>query len=257
MWRVPVSTVLSLCLGLSVVNAAEIVYITELEIFSSLAPCAKSALYYNVQRQSGSKCPEDATALQGCICTKNNNIADVKTGLSSSIAYSCGSMATDDHSSVGTVLSAYCNQETKLTFPTPAFPVQAFVTEVAEIGVLAPCAASAVGYGVNSLTYSNCPSDAPALAACVCTKNKNSQLVKSIISTSARYSCSSHTADVSSALAFFDAFCAMGNGTSVFPKPTNPPGDMTYYITDLPGFTGLARCAKSAISYAVNYVSVR
>jgi hypothetical protein len=29
---------------------------------------------------------------------------------------------------------------------------------------------------------------------------------------------------------------------------------VTYYITDLPGFTSLARCAKSAISYAVQYV---
>ena len=36
MWRVPISTVLSLYLGLGVVIAAEIVYVTELEIYSSL-----------------------------------------------------------------------------------------------------------------------------------------------------------------------------------------------------------------------------
>ena len=32
---------------------------------------------------------------------------------------------------------------------------------------------------------------------------------------------------------------------------------MSYYITDLPPYTGLAKCAKSAISYAVLYVSVQ
>ncbi|KAK0617425.1 hypothetical protein B0T14DRAFT_403750, partial [Immersiella caudata] len=237
-----------LSLGLGAVLAAEVVYVTELEIYSSL-----SALYYNVQRQTADKCPTDATELQGCICTKNNNIADVKAGLTSSVSYSCGSTASDDHASVATVLSAYCNQESTFAFPTPAFPVEAYITEVAEIAVLAPCAASALGWGLNSLTYSECPSDAPALASCVCTKNRNSQVARSVISSSAKYSCSSHTPDVSSALAFFDAYCAMGNGTSVFPMPSNPPGDMTYYITDLPGFTSLARCAKSAISYAVQY----
>lgn len=75
-------------------------------------------------------------------------MADIKKGLSSSISYSCGSTATEDHASVETVLSAYCNQESKLAFPTPAFPVQAYVTEIAEIAVLAPCAQSALGYGV-------------------------------------------------------------------------------------------------------------
>jgi hypothetical protein len=148
MWRTPLSTILSFYLGLGAVLAAEIVYVTELEIYSSLAPCAKSALYYNVQRQTADKCPTDAAELQGCICTKNNNIADVKAGLTSSVSYSCGSTASDDHASVATVLSAYCNQESKFAFPTPAFPVEAYITEVAEIAVLAPCAASALGWGL-------------------------------------------------------------------------------------------------------------
>jgi hypothetical protein len=112
------------------------------------APCAKSALYYNVQSQTADKCPTDAAELQGCICTKNNNIADVKAGLTSSVSYSCGSTASDDHASVATVLSAYCNQESKFAFPTPVFPVEAYITEVAEIAVLAPCAASALGWGL-------------------------------------------------------------------------------------------------------------
>jgi hypothetical protein len=36
MWRGPLSTVLSLSLGVGAVLAAEIVYVTELEIYSSL-----------------------------------------------------------------------------------------------------------------------------------------------------------------------------------------------------------------------------
>lgn len=46
----------------------------------------------------------------------------------------------------------------------------------------------------------------------------------------------------------------MANGTTNFPKPTNPPGDMTYYVTDLPSFDSLAKCAASALSHAVQYV---
>ena len=105
-------------------------------------------------------------------------------------------------------------------------------------------------------TYSDCPSDAAALATCACQKNQNSALVNKVISSSAKYSCSSLTADVSSAVNFFAAYCAMANGTTAFPKPTNPPGDMTYYVTDLPSFDSLAKCAASALSYAVQSVRV-
>jgi len=73
---------------------------------------------------------------------------DVKSSLTSSVSYSCGSAASDDHASVATVLSAYCNQESKFAFPTPVNPVQAYITEIAEIAALAPCAASALGYGI-------------------------------------------------------------------------------------------------------------
>ncbi|KAK1755663.1 hypothetical protein QBC47DRAFT_360566 [Echria macrotheca] len=242
---------LSLLVGAAV--AVEVVFVTELDIYSSLAPCAQYAVSYNVQSLTYSKCPEDASALQACVCTKNNNLASIASDLAKSVSYSCGSTATDDQASASTVLNAYCNQDKPVTFPTATSPVNAYITEVAEIGALAKCAQSALGYGVASLTWTQCPSDAPALASCACSKNGVSALATRLISSSAKYSCSSHTADVSSALDFFAAFCAMGNGTSSFPKPTNPPGDMTYFITDLPNYSSLAPCAKSAVSYAVQY----
>ncbi|KAL2136443.1 hypothetical protein VTI74DRAFT_3676 [Chaetomium olivicolor] len=100
-------------------------------------------------------------------------------------------------------------------------------------------------------TYSRCPTEAPALASCACAKNQNSLAVSSLINTSAKSSCSGHMQDVSSAQAMFAAYCAMNNGTTSFPVPTNPPGDMTYYITDLPQYSSLAPCAADGLRYAV------
>lgn len=67
------------------------------------APCAKSAISYNVQSQTYDKCPEAVTDLQSCVCTKNNNFASISSRVSVSISYSCGSTASDDHSSAQSV----------------------------------------------------------------------------------------------------------------------------------------------------------
>jgi hypothetical protein len=74
-------------------------------------------------------------------------------------------------------------------------------------------------------TYNLCPEEPPALAHCACSKNQNSAFVSEIINSSAEYYCSSRTADISSAQAFFAAYCAMDAGTTSFPQPSNPPGD--------------------------------
>jgi hypothetical protein len=112
---------LSLYLG-ALVSAVEVVYVTDLSIFTSLvsslpvtsdnrgaylttallqAPCAQSALSYNVMRMTYDACPE--TELQSCICTKNQNLASVATGVSKSVSYSCGPIATEDQASAATV----------------------------------------------------------------------------------------------------------------------------------------------------------
>ncbi|GAB1315887.1 hypothetical protein MFIFM68171_06097 [Madurella fahalii] len=239
-----------LSLAVASASAAEVVYVTDLTIFSALAPCAQSALAYNIEAQTYDICPEAVTELQSCICTKNNNFASISSLLSSSVSYSCGSTASEDQASAAYALNAYCSQDSSASFATPT-AVSAYITELPEFEYMAPCAKSALSYAVGSLTYDRCPSEAPALASCACSKNQNSLVVSQIINTSVRYSCSSNVADVSSAQAMFAAYCAMNNGTTNLPKPTKPPGDMTYYITDLPQFNSLAPCAASGLSYAV------
>jgi hypothetical protein len=47
------------------------------------------------------------------------------------------------------------------------------------------------------------------------------------------------------------AYCAMNDGTTAFPSPAGPPGDMTYYITALPQYSKLVPCAQSGLSAAL------
>ncbi|KAK3945530.1 hypothetical protein QBC46DRAFT_93872 [Diplogelasinospora grovesii] len=251
MRRVPVSSVLSFSLSLVFASAGSVVYVTDLTIFTALAPCAQYAVSQVIQYQTYSKCPEGTADLQGCVCTKDNNFASIGSAISSSVSYSCGGVASEDQASAATVLTAYCSQDNIPTFPTPATPVSVYMTDIAEYQNLAPCATSAFYYAFYSLTRDDCQSDATALATCACFKNQNSLLVSQIINTSVKSACSGHTADISSAQAMFAAYCALNNGTSNFPKPTNPPGDMTYYVTDLPQYSSLAPCAASALYYAV------
>ncbi|KAK7743721.1 hypothetical protein SLS62_010500 [Diatrype stigma] len=206
---------------LSIGRAQDVVYVTDLSIFTVLAPCAASAVAYNVQSQTYANCPEDVDALQSCVCTKDNNFASISKAISQSVSYSCGGTASEDQSSAATVLDAYCKQDEDVSFPEPATPVSLFVTDLPAFAELAPCAAS----GLASMTYDLCPGDASHLATCVCNKNQNSLLASQGINTSVRYSCASNTADVSSAQAVFAGYCGLNNGTSSFPKASGPPGD--------------------------------
>ena len=63
------------------------------------------------------------------------------------------------------------------------------------------------------------------LAPCACGRNQNSLRLSQSIHSSVFESCSSNTADASSADAFFAAYCNMNKGTTAFPTPGNPPGD--------------------------------
>ncbi|KAK1779660.1 hypothetical protein QBC45DRAFT_477509 [Copromyces sp. CBS 386.78] len=232
-------------------RAASIVYITDLTIYNSLAPCAQTALSYNVQGQTRDACPPGANELQGCVCTKNNNFVAIKSDVSKSVNYYCGSTATEDQASAATVLSAYCSQDKLPEFPKPSISVTQYITDVPEVAALAPCAFTALGYAVKEMGRERCPSDLAAYATCACQKNQNSLLASQLINSSVKYYCESHTADVSSAQGMWSAWCKLNDGTSAFPKPSNPPGDMTYYIKDLPQYSSLAKCAASAVSYAV------
>ncbi|KAK0709615.1 hypothetical protein B0T26DRAFT_679006 [Lasiosphaeria miniovina] len=252
MRRLRISSLLPVSLALAATAAANsIVYVTDLTVYTALAPCAQNGLRYNVMGLTAQACPEAVTDLQACVCTKNQNFGSIASAVSSSVAYYCGSTASQDQASVSTVLSVYCNQDATVAFPTPVTPVSAYITDFPEFGNLAYCASYYLSYVVNSLTQDACPTDATALASCACSKNQNSLVISQDINTSVKSACSGHTADVSSAQAMFAAYCALNNGTSAFPQTTNPPGDMTYYISDLPQYSSLAPCAANALSYAV------
>ncbi|EXF82137.1 hypothetical protein CFIO01_00651 [Colletotrichum fioriniae PJ7] len=249
MSRIPAQLWLSLFL-ISPGRAASIVYVTDLSIYTLLAPCVQTAVSYNIFSQTYSACGEAPTDLQSCICTKNNNLAAISTSIARSISYSCGSTASDDQTSAAAVISQYCNPDVTVNFPTPtANIVTKYATDIAEFANMAPCAQSGVSYAISSMsTY--CPEAASLMAPCICSKNDNSARVSRSIASLVRYSCS-NAADVTSGLAFYDAYCAMNKGTTSFPQPSPPPGDMTYYMTALSQYSSLAACAQSGFSDAI------
>ncbi|KAK4127296.1 hypothetical protein N657DRAFT_567028 [Parathielavia appendiculata] len=229
-------------------RAAEILqYVTDMPIYSAL-----SAISYAVMSNTYSVCPEGAPELQSCICTKNKNLASVSSRVAASVSNICGDAASHDQSSVQTVLSAYCDPTATITLATPT-AVQVLITEIAEFSYMAECAQSGLKYAVASMTNTFCPTDAPALADCACNKNKNSVMVSSEINSRVKSSCSGLLADITSAQAMFAAYCGLNAGTSAFPVPSPPPGDMTYFITDLPQYSSLAKCAQEGLSEAVQW----
>ncbi|RYP37342.1 hypothetical protein DL767_002985 [Monosporascus sp. MG133] len=245
-------------LGTSIAAAQEVVYVTDLSIFT--------VLY-----QTYDSCPEAVEELQACVCTKNNNFESVSSEISSSVSYSCGGTATDDQASAASVLSAYCNQADITPFPEPAQPVSEYIvdlpafqelapcamsgvsraldtmasgppgdmtyyiTALSEYSALAPCAQSAVSYGVEHQTDDYCPGDPQALASCVCLKEGISRIASSVITSNVQYWCASTaTDDISSAIAVFDYYCSAAkaevtpDGVTESVSPTAETGNTVY-----------------------------
>lgn len=229
-------------------NAASVsLYITDLPIFSSLAPCAATAVADVVQGLTWSQCPPAITALQSCACSKDQNSAAILTNIESYVTGHCGTTATEDVTSATQVFDVYCGGSTPAT-ATDAVTVTQYITDIPAFSDLAPCAESALGNAVQGLTWSLCPGDASALASCACLKNQNSLYVSKSINDGVLGDCgTTHSADVASAEAVFAGYCGLNNGTSSFPTPTPLSGSLDYYITDLPNFSSLAPCAQSAV----------
>jgi hypothetical protein len=231
---------------------ADVVYITDLKPFTLLAPCAKSAISYAVQGLTGSKCPPGVTQLQSCACTKDQNSVAVSSSISSSVLYSCGSTASEDVSSASAIFAQYCDPSVVITPGPQPTALSEYITELPAFSYLAPCAMSAVSYGVQSLTYDLCPADASELASCACSKNQNSLAVSETLNYLIGYSCgTTHSEDMTSAQAVFEGYCGMAAGVTSFPVASQLAGSLTYYITDMPIYSSLAKCAQSAVSYAV------
>lgn len=112
-----------------------------------------------------------------------------------------------------------------MRFPTPTTNVvNAYITDIAEMDYLAPCASEGLSYAVMSMSQERCPESASLFASCVCSKSAVVADVKTTISRSVRSSCSNDE-DVTSAVKFYNAYCNMQEGTTAFEKPSSPPGD--------------------------------
>ncbi|OBT61189.1 hypothetical protein VE03_09432 [Pseudogymnoascus sp. 23342-1-I1] len=229
------------------------VSITDLPDFSSMAPCAQSAVSYAVASLTYDACPSDVAALQSCACTKGNIAADVQKSISTSVASRCGTTASEDFVSASQMFNQYCSPGTKVTTKA-ANPnaLAVYITDLPAYSYLAPCAQSAVSYAVQGMTYTICPEGPSALNSCACTKNQNSFVASSSIVDAVQSSCgSTHSADISSAQAVLAGYCMLGSGVTSFPAPSNAVGKMTYYITDMPIYSSLASCAQEAVEYAL------
>ena len=139
-----------------------------------------------------------------------------------------------------------------------------FITDFAPITLLAPCASSGYGYAVSSLANDcNNINVAPtAYASCACLKDENSVAVSEAIVSEVEYFChSTATDDVSSALAVFSSYCApvtppATSTTAIAPTTTQPAATPVAYLTNIAAAaTGLAPCASSGLSYAVDSIT--
>ncbi|KAE8442365.1 hypothetical protein EG329_003436 [Mollisiaceae sp. DMI_Dod_QoI] len=248
---------LELFLGLVFVEdvlAIDLVYVTDLPVFSALAPCAQFAVSYEVQQLTREQCPAAVTALESCACTQDQNSAAISSSISSQVLYTCGNTASDDLTSASIVFSAYCNQGGPVSTQPPGPTVTQYITDLPAYSELAPCASNALSYLVMGMTRSDCNTLGPsALASCVCTKNQNSLAASESLNTQIKYSCgSTHSADITSAQAVLAGYCGLANGTSSFPTPSYLPGSVSYYITALPQYNSLASCAQEALSAPVH-----
>jgi hypothetical protein len=84
-------------------------YITDLPQFSSLAPCAGSALGYEVLSQTNNDCPSAPNALVSCACVKDQNSMGLSSAIASLVGEYCDSTASDDISSALGVFAYYCS----------------------------------------------------------------------------------------------------------------------------------------------------
>ncbi|TGJ79497.1 hypothetical protein E0Z10_g9261 [Xylaria hypoxylon] len=237
--------------AVSVSAATEVVYVTDLSIFTFLAPCAQAAVSGVIDYETNSNCPSGASALQSCICSKNDgrNRASISGSISDSIDYSIFKLTFSAHAS--SVLAGYCNQATITPFPEPSFTVADYIVDLSAYHNLAPCAQSGVSAVVLGMTWDRCQEDASLLATCACQKNMNSAWASDQINESVKFYCDSHTADIGSAQQIFSGYCGLVEGTTSFPETTDPPGNVDYYITALKEFKALAPCAQTAVSYNV------
>ena len=93
-------------------------YITDLPQYSSLDPCAGTAVSSAILSQTYQYCGTAPDALASCVCVKDQNILSISSLLSSQVSEQCGSTADSDQSSAINVLSYYCSAAKGQVHPT-------------------------------------------------------------------------------------------------------------------------------------------
>lgn len=93
-------------------------YVTDLPQFSSLAPCAASAVSAAILGQTSDYCPPDPSDLVSCVCVKDSNSLSISRYLSSQVKDFCDSTASEDVSSGIALLNFYCSAGEGLVTPT-------------------------------------------------------------------------------------------------------------------------------------------
>ncbi|KAJ8120360.1 hypothetical protein ONZ43_g2915 [Nemania bipapillata] len=91
-------------------------YITALEQFKALAPCAQTAVSYNVLQQTQDLCPSGPQALASCACLRSEMTSSISSSITSDARYYCSSRAADISSALD-VWDIYCSAAKGLTTP--------------------------------------------------------------------------------------------------------------------------------------------
>jgi hypothetical protein len=234
--------------------AQDVEFVTDLDAYSLLAPCAADAISSIVAEQTQyNTCDGGVTELQSCICSNTALAKNVTSSIEDKVKSSCGGNGdSDDQMSASRVIAKYCDPKLKVEFPTPTTNiVNAYITDIGAIENLPPCASSALESAVMTMPESRCPTGAVSLyAPCVCSKDVVVEDISFYISLSVGEKCS-NDADVTSAFKLYTNYCNMNKGKTSFEMPKNPPGDMTYHITGLPEFSSLNSCVRSQVSTVI------
>ena len=187
-------------------------YITDLPPFYDLAPCAASALSYVVMRMTNEECPEQATLMAPCVCSRNQNSLRASQIINTSVKFSRDSHSADI-TSAQVLLSAYCALNDGTTImPTTELPpgdMTYFITALPRYSSLAPCAQTAVSGVLSYAAVYHCPAGPQALASCACLKESMSTSITSSLTSGVKYYCDKTALeDISSVLGLFDYYCS-------------------------------------------------
>ncbi|CAG8950149.1 hypothetical protein HYFRA_00008384 [Hymenoscyphus fraxineus] len=92
-------------------------YLTDLPQYGSLAPCAASAMRYEISSIAANLCPPSPMALVSCACVKDNNSAALTAAFMSEVKSYCGNTASADIQSALGVFDFYCSAGKGLVTP--------------------------------------------------------------------------------------------------------------------------------------------